>query len=293
MDEKKLEVIPVAIRLFSEKGFQATSVEEIAKESGIAKGSFYKLFHSKQELLLEIFSLIPRQIQTGLTKLHSKTYNNPHDKLVDFFSICFENILSSQTQLLMNTMFTPFLLKDEQTEKKAREMMLEFNSWLKELLLDLYDHDVEEYIGDLNSILTGLIFHYVHLSKCHHHYISAEQVSQFLATIFDIIVKGILDKKPAPLISMDWSNVNTANSPHLKGQKIQFLLKKMTTIVQSLKLEEQEEYIKTISLLNEEYSKSEPQRFLVKALIHYLQTIPQLAGDCLELKLLLEMEEIS
>ena len=54
MDEKKLEVLPVAIRLFSEKGYHATSVEEIAKESGMAKGSFYKLFNSKEDLLVEI-----------------------------------------------------------------------------------------------------------------------------------------------------------------------------------------------------------------------------------------------
>ena len=126
MDEKKLEVFPVAIRLFSDKGYHATSVEEIAKESGMAKGSFYKLFSSKEELLVEILLVITKQIKSGLTKIYSQTYDSAHEKLVDLIIVCFENILLNQ-QLLMDIMFAHPLFKNKETEKKAQQMMLDFH----------------------------------------------------------------------------------------------------------------------------------------------------------------------
>ncbi|KOS00709.1 TetR/AcrR family transcriptional regulator, partial [Paenibacillus polymyxa] len=39
MESKKNDILQAAIRLFSRKGYYSTSVEEIAKESGMAKAS--------------------------------------------------------------------------------------------------------------------------------------------------------------------------------------------------------------------------------------------------------------
>ncbi|MCJ8012272.1 TetR/AcrR family transcriptional regulator [Paenibacillus sp. KQZ6P-2] len=40
--------------LFSELGFQKTSINEITKKVGIAPGTFYKFYNSKEELYFEI-----------------------------------------------------------------------------------------------------------------------------------------------------------------------------------------------------------------------------------------------
>ncbi len=53
---KRQEIIDAASRLFSEKGLAATTVDEIAKEAGVAKGSFYKMFESKDVLLSEVLT---------------------------------------------------------------------------------------------------------------------------------------------------------------------------------------------------------------------------------------------
>ncbi|WP_078427673.1 TetR/AcrR family transcriptional regulator [Alkalihalobacterium alkalinitrilicum] len=42
-----------ALRLFKEKGFDEVHVEEIAKEAGTSKGSFYTYFKSKDAVILE------------------------------------------------------------------------------------------------------------------------------------------------------------------------------------------------------------------------------------------------
>jgi AcrR family transcriptional regulator len=41
-----------AIKLFSEKGFENTSVDELAKEAGVGKSTIYGYFHTKNEIFL-------------------------------------------------------------------------------------------------------------------------------------------------------------------------------------------------------------------------------------------------
>ena len=61
--EKRRRVIAeTALRLWATRGFDATSVERIAREAGISKGTFYLYFDTKQALLEEVMrrnSLVP------------------------------------------------------------------------------------------------------------------------------------------------------------------------------------------------------------------------------------------
>ena len=54
-EEKKNLIRQAAIRAFSHKGFYNTRAEEIAREAGIAVGTIYNYFASKEEILLSIF----------------------------------------------------------------------------------------------------------------------------------------------------------------------------------------------------------------------------------------------
>lgn len=48
------EIARAAIKLFEQKGYHATSVQDIADEVGLQKGSLYHYISSKEELLLKI-----------------------------------------------------------------------------------------------------------------------------------------------------------------------------------------------------------------------------------------------
>ncbi|MEZ4659189.1 MAG: TetR/AcrR family transcriptional regulator [Caldilineaceae bacterium] len=50
-EERRLEIIETARKLFSERGFSNTPVDAIIKEMGVAKGTFYYYFKSKEEIL--------------------------------------------------------------------------------------------------------------------------------------------------------------------------------------------------------------------------------------------------
>ena len=68
--EKRDLIIDSAIRLFSSKGFQATSTTSITKDAGVGTGTLFLYFKSKDELInqiyLEIKAELAREIQKGL-----------------------------------------------------------------------------------------------------------------------------------------------------------------------------------------------------------------------------------
>ncbi|WP_214416128.1 TetR/AcrR family transcriptional regulator [Sphaerisporangium fuscum] len=49
-----------ATRLFAEKGFESTSVQEIVAAAGVTKGAMYHYFDSKDDLLREIYTRVLR-----------------------------------------------------------------------------------------------------------------------------------------------------------------------------------------------------------------------------------------
>lgn len=51
MTPKQQAVLQAAIALFAEKGFTATSTSEIAKKAGVAEGTVFKHFQTKEKLL--------------------------------------------------------------------------------------------------------------------------------------------------------------------------------------------------------------------------------------------------
>jgi AcrR family transcriptional regulator len=65
-EARRAELARVALKLWAERGFDKTSVAEIAREAGVAKGTFYLYFETKQSLLLEVLrrnSLVPNVLQ--------------------------------------------------------------------------------------------------------------------------------------------------------------------------------------------------------------------------------------
>ena len=55
--ERRFEILKVAAQIFYEKGFNATSVNDIADAMNLTKAGLYHYIESKQQLLFEIMSL--------------------------------------------------------------------------------------------------------------------------------------------------------------------------------------------------------------------------------------------
>jgi len=53
-ERRRKELLEVSLRLFSENGYDATSIRDIAKEAGITEGLIYHYFEGKKDLLKAI-----------------------------------------------------------------------------------------------------------------------------------------------------------------------------------------------------------------------------------------------
>jgi AcrR family transcriptional regulator len=60
----KREILRAAMKLFSQRGLAATTIREIAKESGYTNPALYKHFVSKDELALYLFETCHRRLWT-------------------------------------------------------------------------------------------------------------------------------------------------------------------------------------------------------------------------------------
>jgi AcrR family transcriptional regulator len=60
----KRQILRAAMKLFSERGLDATSIRDIARESGYTNPALYKHFGSKEELALHLFETCHRRLWT-------------------------------------------------------------------------------------------------------------------------------------------------------------------------------------------------------------------------------------
>ena len=57
-ERRKQELLQIAYRMFISRGYESTSVDEIIEEAGIAKGTFYYYFETKEQLLEEVIGMM-------------------------------------------------------------------------------------------------------------------------------------------------------------------------------------------------------------------------------------------
>jgi AcrR family transcriptional regulator len=60
IDRRRAQILAGASRVFARQGFHRTTVREVAREAGIADGTIYLYFASKQELLLALLGQLGR-----------------------------------------------------------------------------------------------------------------------------------------------------------------------------------------------------------------------------------------
>lgn len=60
--ETKKKIYDTAVRLLSEKGYENTTVDDICKASGVAKGSFYHYYKKKTDIIVQTYNDVDERI---------------------------------------------------------------------------------------------------------------------------------------------------------------------------------------------------------------------------------------
>jgi AcrR family transcriptional regulator len=88
-DNRRNKVLEAAARLFASKGYEGTSIRDIAAEVGILSGSLYYHFPSKEAMLIAVHSKGVEQVTTAVKAAIEQSSNVPWDR---FTSACIAHL---------------------------------------------------------------------------------------------------------------------------------------------------------------------------------------------------------
>ncbi|MCP4584269.1 MAG: TetR/AcrR family transcriptional regulator [candidate division Zixibacteria bacterium] len=90
-EKKKQAILMSAIRVFAEKGVHNTKIADLALAAGIGKGTIYEYFRSRDEIFIEAFNFILRDMETRL-KAEIAIPEEPETKLKSMTNIVFSSL---------------------------------------------------------------------------------------------------------------------------------------------------------------------------------------------------------
>lgn len=152
MNKTKRRIFTTAIRLFAEKGYDNAGIEEITAVAGVAKGSLYYHFETKEE----VFDLL---LEEGLKLLYNsieikfKECNNPLDKLKALIMIQIKSIIKYTdfvTVVINNT------IGETERTKKCQNALNEYAQIIKNVIQEGMEQGIF-YEGDAEGIAYGIL----------------------------------------------------------------------------------------------------------------------------------------
>ena len=158
---KKEQILEAAMSLIMKNGYSHTSVEDITNSIGIAKGSFYTYFKSKNLLLRTI---IEEQIESIIEQQENQLKEGK-----DFDEILLKNIVS-RVKFLKKDLKRQLVLINlarnvDVLGKDVRDLMIKIETinynFIEKLLnrynsqLKLNKNEIDQYSQIINSIIRG------------------------------------------------------------------------------------------------------------------------------------------
>ena len=118
-EERKNQILDVAEKLFAQKGFDHTSTVDILKEVGIARGTLYYHFSSKEDILDAVIQRITGQLMSAAEEIAGNQSIPVLERLTK--SIIALNVNSSIGQEIMTQVHKP---QNALLHQKMREQLL-------------------------------------------------------------------------------------------------------------------------------------------------------------------------
>lgn len=188
MSDKREKIIQGALRLFTQKGIDATSTASIAKEAGVGTGTVFHYFSSKEELTHECFLDVKKRLQDKLREGESK----------DFFELGRIYWDKAIRWYLDHERETQFLLMYQHDPKMNEGQRLSIITKVSGLIMDYFKLGKEK--GHLNDLTADYMCLLAHQSTI----LAAQYLSEnpdvdksaFIQSSCDVFLSGVL-KLPA------------------------------------------------------------------------------------------------
>ncbi|MEI7028079.1 TetR/AcrR family transcriptional regulator [Paenibacillus sp. y28] len=197
MHDKKTQLILSAIRLFGERDYHSTSVQDIVTLAGVSKGAFYQHFQSKEELLVSIYRHYFDRLHNELQEAQTSGEFTTRELLVKAIELQCRIIFENKDFLCMMVNGTAFT-------EVIRELMvanaLQTIKWFQERIIEMYGPDLEPHSLDCASMLTGAVKEYFFCHIFYRYDMDSLKVANYLIDRLDDVAAGIKLKTPQPIL---------------------------------------------------------------------------------------------
>jgi AcrR family transcriptional regulator len=280
LNDKKKQILEASIKCFAEKGYQATSIQEISDSLGIAKGSLYFYFKSKEDLLVSICSYYFEQMLNQFWETMNDPNLSPREKLM-------KQVIDQYEQFTQND-FVNMLMKERfEVNKEIHELFFLLRAQQlrgnQQCLLELYGEEIKPFSFDAATLLIAMINGYMSYVVMEHMKLDFHMVSEFVVDRLDDMVQGMLKRQVKPVLNTaEFEQFFAASPKQARSAKsaLHAELQAIRAVIEQLKRKpaEMEEIQSAIQVLEAELEKDEPQAVMVKGMIALLKSlkIPEL-----------------
>lgn len=267
MREPNVSVLQAAAQLFQTRGINASTIEDITKAAGIAKGAFYTHFDSKDQLILE---LVQHFYDDILTKAASQTSSNADAPLTTLQNtIAAELEVATNYQNFLHAVAMDFPPNSTGPVPQTIDTLhRQLHAWHTHILTDAFGTRITPYLEDLVTVLEGSISHYLMRIFWLDVTPPLNRIASFIAESLHAIVLG--DDRLTPAFSATWEDGSESQTPL---ETLTDQLTGLRTIVQQTAGDHptRDDDLAAIDLILEELAEPSPRDFLIDALLTQLE----------------------
>ncbi len=188
-EKTRKAILRAAVRLFDQKGYEKTSIEELAREAGVGKGTIYTYFQTKTQIF---YAFCEEQLEFVHAELASKT--DPHAPIIEQIMTVFMGEFIHVTQ---NKEFGRFFMQQvlfpEDRDKESHEEV--DNQWL-ELLFSIFSRAQKknELRQDIELLYLAGHFYALYIMVVSSWYsgrIETEEVAPGMRLLFEQALEGL------------------------------------------------------------------------------------------------------
>ena len=147
-ERRRQQIIVAAKRVFSEKGFSKTTMEDIAREAELSPGTLYLYFKNKDELYASLSLRILQYMNIRLEDVKKENDSNPEQKIASIKE-ALHDVYQFDPMILINM----FHLQSSETLKNLSSPLLENITELSRNSLQIIA-DIFKNSSGRNTLLT-------------------------------------------------------------------------------------------------------------------------------------------
>ncbi|NSL51006.1 TetR/AcrR family transcriptional regulator [Calidifontibacillus erzurumensis] len=278
MVDRKTMIIKKAIKLFAAKGYHSTSIQEIANACGIAKGTLYNYFSSKEEVMLSILKYYSETIRNEIEKIAKDDSLSPKEAFLKQIHYQLDECVKHRDFIEMQIREYAIPVNEEINDF-VFEIRASRLNWLINRLYDVYGKEIEKYSLDLATMISGMIREYLEYIILDKKEFNTEKLSLFLIHRIDDLVLSVKNSDENFLNASDLEEfLKISDEKHAKlNYKVNDIIQKVRKdlSIQRITPEIQNKVIETLEVLEEEWlHKEEPKLVVVEGLVLFLKTLP-------------------